>query len=137
MNNLRFATIIHILTLLNASKNQWISSEWIAGSINVNAVIVRKELAVLSKNNFVETRKGKEGGYQLKINAQDILLSDLMRLILDDTTFINKKNNPNPECIIGKQMNENLDQLYAEMNYKVYEFLEQKTLEDFYQSFKK
>lgn len=137
MNNLRFATIIHILTLLNASKNQWISSEWIAGSINVNAVIVRKELAVLSKNNFVETRKGKEGGYQLKINAQDILLSDLMRLILDDTTFINKKNNPNPECIIGKQMNENLDLLYAEMNYKVYEFLEQKTLEDFYQSFKK
>lgn len=137
MNNLRFATIIHILTLLNASKNQWISSEWIAGSVNVNAVIVRKELAVLSKNNFVETRKGKEGGYQLKINAQDILLSDLMRLILDDTTFINKKNNPNPECIIGKQMNENLDQLYAEMNYKVYEFLEQKTLEDFYQSFKK
>lgn len=137
MNNLRFATIIHILTLLNASKNQWISSEWIAGSINVNAVIVRKELAVLSKNNFVETRKGKEGGYQLKINAQDIFLSDLMRLILDDTTFINKKNNPNPECIIGKQMNENLDLLYAEMNYKVYEFLEQKTLEDFYQSFKK
>lgn len=137
MNNLRFATIIHILTLLNASKNQWISSEWIAGSINVNAVIVRKELAVLSKNNFVETRKGKEGGYQLNINAQDILLSDLMRLILYDTTFINKKNNPNPECIIGKQMNENLDLLYAEMNYKVYEFLEQKTLEDFYQSFKK
>lgn len=137
MNNLRFATILHILTLLNTSKNQWLSSEWIAGSINVNAVIVRKELALLSKNNFVETRKGKEGGYQLKMEAKNVLLSDLMRLILDDTTFINKKNNPNPECIIGKQMNENLDQLYAEMNYKVYEFLEQKTLADFYQSFKK
>ena len=91
MNNLRFATILHILTLLNTSKNQWLSSEWIAGSINVNAVIVRKELALLSKNNFIETRKGKEGGYQLKMEAKNVLLSDLMRLILEDGTFINKK----------------------------------------------
>lgn len=137
MNNLRFATILHILTLLNTSKNQWLSSEWIAGSINVNAVIVRKELALLSKNNFVETRKGKEGGYQLKMEAKNVLLSDLIRLILEDGTFINKKNKPNPECFIGKQMNKNLDQLYADINYRIYEFLEQKTLADFYQSFKK
>ena len=137
MNNLRFATILHILTLLNTSKNQWLSSEWISGSINVNAVIVRKELALLSKNNFVETRKGKEGGYRLKKEVEDVLLSDLMRLILEDGTFISKKNNPNPECFIGKQMNEKLDQLYADINYRIYEFLEQKTLADFYQSFKK
>ena len=47
MNNTRFATAIHIMTLLAESPQDWLTSEWIAGSININPVIVRKELGVL------------------------------------------------------------------------------------------
>jgi DNA-binding IscR family transcriptional regulator len=47
MNNTRFATAIHIMTLLAKSPQDWLPSEWIAGSININPVIVRKEISVL------------------------------------------------------------------------------------------
>ncbi|MFC3160874.1 hypothetical protein ACFOEQ_22685 [Chryseobacterium arachidis] len=46
MNNTRFATAIHIMTLLAESPQEWLTSEWMAGSININPVIVRKELSV-------------------------------------------------------------------------------------------
>ena len=44
MNNTRFATAIHILTLLDKNSDAWLTSEWIAGSININSAIVRKEI---------------------------------------------------------------------------------------------
>lgn len=137
MNNLRFATLTHILLLLHSFKKEWLSSEWIAGSIYINAAIVRKELSVLHKKGFVETKKGKEGGYQLKIAADKILLSDVMKMVLLDGKIIDKKNNPNPECIIGKQINEKLDTLYQNINQQVFDYLNGQTLENFYQTFNK
>ncbi|RYG26691.1 MAG: transcriptional regulator, partial [Chitinophagaceae bacterium] len=38
MNNTRFATVIHILTLLAKSRDQWLSSDRIANSISINPV---------------------------------------------------------------------------------------------------
>lgn len=46
LNNLRFATAIHILILLEKNPEVWMSSEYIAGSINVNPVVVRKEIKI-------------------------------------------------------------------------------------------
>lgn len=48
-----------------------------------------------------------------------------------------KKNNPNPECIIGKQINEKLDTLYQNINQQVFDYLNGQTLENFYQTFNK
>ncbi|MBL7878738.1 MAG: Rrf2 family transcriptional regulator, partial [Chryseobacterium gambrini] len=69
MNNTRFATAIHIMTLLTESPQDWLTSEWIAGSININPVIVRKELGVLREAGLITSRQGKEGGSQLAKSA--------------------------------------------------------------------
>src|SRR5690606_8978748 len=130
MNNLRFATLTHILLLLHSFKREWLSSEWIAGSIHINAAIVRKELSVLHK-------KGKEVSYKLKIADDKILLSDVMKMVLLDGKIIDKKNNPKPECIISKQINEKLDTLYQNINQQVFDYLNGQTLENFYQTFNK
>jgi DNA-binding IscR family transcriptional regulator len=61
MNNTRFATAVHIMTLLAKSPQEWLTSEWIAGSINVNPVIVRKEISVLREAGLITSRQGKEG----------------------------------------------------------------------------
>lgn len=61
MNNTRFATAIHIMTLLAKSPQDWLSSEWIAGSIHVNPVIVRKEISVLREAGLIVSKQGKEG----------------------------------------------------------------------------
>jgi hypothetical protein len=45
------------------------------------------------------------------------------------------KNQPNPDCPVGKKINQNLDALYAEMNQKVSAQLEHISLEDFSNQF--
>ena len=90
MNNTRFATAIHILTLLSHQKDEWLRSEWIAGSINVNPVVVRRELSVLNEAGLVISRKGKVGGVTLAKSSEEITL-DLVYLAVKNTDVLGKK----------------------------------------------
>ena len=48
----KFAISIHILTLLAKFPDDYLSSEFIASSINLNPVLVRKEISNLKKNSI-------------------------------------------------------------------------------------
>ncbi|MEQ8474063.1 MAG: Rrf2 family transcriptional regulator [Marinoscillum sp.] len=135
MNNTRFATAIHILTLLADSKGEWVNSEWLAGSINVNPVIVRKELSALMARGLVQSRKGKVGGYTLIKSSVDISLAEVY-LAVKNTDVLGKKNlEPNPKCPIGKDINERLDRLFSDIDEAVTNKLQGKTLENFVAQF--
>ena len=79
MNNTRFSISLHILTLLARAEDELLSSEYIAGSININPVLVRKELINLRNQGLVASREGKNGGSYLNKPARDIYLSDIYR----------------------------------------------------------
>lgn len=55
----KFAITLHILTLLSKNPEEYVSSEQIAESLNMNPVLVRKEIANLKQNGVVESREGK------------------------------------------------------------------------------
>lgn len=136
MNNTRFATAIHIMTLLADSPHDWLTSEWIAGSININPVIVRKELSVLREAGLIISRQGKEGGSRLARNAADITISEIYAAV-KNTEVLGKKNlNPNPVCPVGKDINSHLNDLFTETDKLVAEFLGNKTLQAFTDQFK-
>lgn len=136
MNNTRFATAIHIMTLLADSPHDWLTSEWMAGSININPVIVRKELSVLREASLIISRQGKEGGSRLARNAGDITISEIYAAV-KNTEVLGKKNlNPNPVCPVGKDINSHLNNLFSETNKLVAEFLGNKTLQAFTDQFK-
>ena len=131
MNNTRFATAIHILTILAADKDAWLNSDYIAGSINVNPVIVRKELIILQQAGLVESRKGKDGGARLSKSPNAITLTDIYKAV-KNTDILGKKNlNTNPKCPVGKDINNRLETLYSETDLIVVNFLQNKTLEEF------
>jgi len=134
MNNLRFATIIHILVMLEKFKDQLITSEFIAGSINVNPVVVRREIKTLKEAGFIASKKGKDGGCYLTKDANQIKLSDVFQLLISKESF-GKKNDPNPECPIGKQMNNNLNSLYLSINQSIIDQLDKTTLKEFSNQF--
>jgi Rrf2 family protein len=135
MNNTRFATALHILTLLADSKDKWLSSEWIAASINVNPVIVRKELSVLNEAGLVQSRKGKSGGSALAKNSKEITL-DAVYLAVKNAEVLGKKNvKPNPKCPIGKDINQKLNDLFTSIDQSVVKELQGKTLENFVAEF--
>lgn len=135
MNNTRFATAIHILTLLANQPQDWLSSEYIAGSININPVIVRKEIGHLKKMGLVESRKGKEGGVQLSKPSNKILLSDVYKAVNASHLLGKQNQQPNPKCPIGKQINTQLDGLFTETDLLVINSLQEKTLANFLDSF--
>ena len=136
MNNTRFATAVHIMTLLAKSPQEWLTSEWVAGSINVNPVIVRKEISVLREAGLIISRQGKVGGSQLAKNADDIKISDIYLAVKNTEVLGKKNNNPNPKCLVGKEINEHLQTLFSETDQLVIRFLGNKTLQEFMDNFK-
>lgn len=135
MNNTRFATAIHILTLLAAMPDEWLSSEYIAGSINVNPVIVRKELSILNEAGLVISKKGKEGGVQLGKASKKISLADIYIAIKSSEVLGRKNLQPNPACPIGKQINSRLTYLFTETDQQLIKDLSKKTLAAFLDGF--
>lgn len=130
MNNVRFATALHILTLHHYVKDEMLTSEFIAGSMNVNAAVVRKEISNLRKAGLITTKEGKGGGTLLAKQAKDIRLSDVYNAIRQ-TSPLGKKNVPNPACPVGKQINAELDVLYNKAEEAMVSKLAATTLEAF------
>lgn len=135
MNNTRFATAVHIMTLLAKSPQEWLTSEWIAGSINVNPVVVRKEIGVLKEAGLIISRQGKDGGSQLSKDPERINISEIYSAV-KNTDILGKKNqNPNPVCNIGKEINVHLNTLFEETDQLVVSFLGDKSLKQFSEQF--
>jgi len=135
MNNTRFATAIHIMTLLAQSPQEWLTSEWVAGSINVNPVIVRKEMSVLRQAGLIISRQGKDGGSQLAKNADAISISAIYLAVKNTEVLGKKNNNPNPACSVGKEINNHLSTLFSETDKLVLNFLGDKSLKEFSDQF--
>lgn len=133
MNNIQFATAVHILTLLTITGDT-LSSSYIAGSININAAMVRKSLSVLGTHGFVDTKEGKGGGAAMAKPADQVLLSDIYQAV-NDSPLLGKLNRPNPECNTGKQINNHLSDLYNQADHALILKLSTITLADFCKKF--
>ncbi|GGH23034.1 Rrf2 family transcriptional regulator [Sphingobacterium alkalisoli] len=136
MNNTRFATAVHILTILADSPEEWVNSDWIAGSININPAMVRKELSVLQERGMVVGRKGKEGGSRLNKSSKEISLADVYCAVKNSEVLGKKNLNPSPKCPVGKDINKELAILFSATDQLVMDSLSGKTLEDFARKFR-
>ncbi|KGO92382.1 Rrf2 family transcriptional regulator [Flavobacterium subsaxonicum] len=115
----KFAITLHILTLLSKFPDEFLSSDFLAGSMNINPVLVRKEIGNLKKHNIVESREGKFGGTRLAKAAKDITLEDIFKMTFESVSLGYSKNDPNPACPVGKKINQNLDALYMDINSQI------------------
>jgi Rrf2 family protein len=135
MSNGRFAIAVHILTLLEKEKGEVTTSEFLAGSININPVLVRKELSNLKKQGLVESREGKSGGFSLARPARQILLSDIYEAVRQWPILGQSRNSPNPHCPVGRQINGHLEDIYAEAEDAIIKRLGKTTLAEFVKKF--
>jgi Predicted transcriptional regulator len=135
MSNSRFAISLHILTLLEKAKGELLSSEYMAGSININPVLVRKELSNLRNHGFVNSKEGKNGGSYLSKSAKEINLADIYSAVKQINLLGISKNTPNPQCPVGKQMNTHLNSLYNSTEQALVKELSSQTLADFSSQF--
>lgn len=133
--NGRFPIAVHILTLLNRAGGGLLSSDHIAGSININPALARKEISNLRNRSLITSKEGKSGGYSLSKPAQKITLADVYEAVMDQPVLGLAKNTPNPDCPVGKQISKNIDSLYADLDKTLLTKLSSISLADFSNKF--
>src|SRR5690606_38348982 len=112
------------------------SSEYIAGSININPVLVRKEIAELKKAGYVDSKQGKNGGCYLLKDPKNILFDELFKKVYKESIFSHAKNKPNLNCPIGRNINKNLSDLYVDLEVDLMNSLKKISLQGFVEKFK-
>lgn len=102
----RFSIAVHMLTLINVRTDQ-LTSEQIAESVNVNAVIIRQISSLLKKAGIIEVKRGTGGAFLLK-EPSGISLYDIFQAVdvIHDEGLFHTHENPNPECWVGSNINE-------------------------------
>ena len=133
--NGRFPIALHILTLLSKTGDELMPSDYIAGSININPVLVRKEISNLRNLGLISSKEGKSGGYVLARPATQITLADVYLAVKNQPVLGIAKNTPNPACPVGKQINKKLDELYIDLDQTLLKKLGSITIEDFANKF--
>ncbi|MEB7657734.1 Rrf2 family transcriptional regulator [Mammaliicoccus vitulinus] len=124
--NTQISVAIHILSLLSINEEP-ISSKFIASSINSNPTLVRKICKYLRNGNLIESQQGKSG-YKLSKAADQIALGDVYRLIQEEDHFAKIHQDTNPDCVIGKNIQTALDEIYTNVDLKIIEELNTTTV---------
>ncbi len=129
--NGRFPIAVHILILLSKAAGELLSSDYIAGSININPALARKEISNLRNHGLIASKEGKSGGYSLAKPATQISLADVYLLVKNQPVLGIAKNTPNPDCPVGKQINKNINELYADLDETILKKLGSICIADF------
>jgi Rrf2 family protein len=98
----RFTVAVHILSLLAISSNVLCTSEWIAGSVNTNPVVIRRIMGMLKKSGMVSVTSGTGGASLLK-NLNEITLLDVYKAVevVEEGELFQFQEQPNPNCPVG------------------------------------
>ena len=105
----RLPIAVHTLLVIEVFKDQYkITSDFIAGSVGVNPVIIRNILGQLKSAGLVEVAAGI-GGANLTKSPKDITLLDIFHAVEVDEDLFHLHENPNPNCLVGKNIHNILE----------------------------
>ncbi|MCS7459575.1 Rrf2 family transcriptional regulator [Paenibacillus doosanensis] len=126
----RYAVAIHILSLLEINKEERITSDFIAGSVNTNPVVIRRIIGMLGKAGLVITNPGVAGA-QLARPIDRITLLDVYRAVQSDPEeeLFALHDNPNPQCPVGRNIQGALEGTFAQAQKAMEEELRKVTLQ--------
>lgn len=105
----RLPIAVHILlAIVEFEGREKTTSVFLAGSVNVNPVIIRNTLGQLKAAGIITVKAG-EGGSALAKEPKDITLMDVFDAVEKDEELFHFHENPNPECPVGKNVHAVLD----------------------------
>ncbi len=128
----RFTLAVHIFACIDTFKDEYkITSDFLAGSTNVNPVIIRKILGQLKNAGLVEVARGS-GGAMITRPLKDITFLDIYKAVecVDNGELFHFHENPNPKCPIGGNIHSILDEKLERVQNAMERELQSITLED-------
>ena len=107
----RFTIAVHVLICIETFKDDYkVTSEFLASSVNVNPVVIRRILQQLKKADIVEVKRGS-GGAEIARDLKDITLLDVYNAVesVEDGQLFHFHEDPNPQCPVGKNIHKIMD----------------------------
>ncbi|MCD8040007.1 MAG: Rrf2 family transcriptional regulator [Clostridia bacterium] len=133
----RFSIAVHTMLVIQIlGKENKTTSEFIASSVNVNPVIIRRTLQDLKKAGLVNVVAGT-GGAALARKPKEITLYDIYAAVeCVDGDLFSFHDNPNPECPVGKNIHNLLDVHLADAQLALENSLKGVTLKSLIKDYK-
>ena len=128
----RFTLAVHILACIDVFKDDYkVTSDFLAGSTNVNPVIVRKILGQLKAAGLVEVARGS-GGALISKPLNEISFFDIYNAVecIENGELFHFHENPNIDCPVGRNINAVLDDKLMRVQKAMETELSSITLED-------
>ena len=107
----RFTIAVHILICIETFKEDYkITSDFLASSVNVNPVVIRRLLQQLKKAGIINVKRGSGGAYVEK-PLDEITLLDVYNAVecIDNGNLFHFHENPNSRCPVGRNIHSVLD----------------------------
>jgi Rrf2 family protein len=124
----RYTVALHVLTLLASCPGQALTSEFIAGSVNTNPVVVRRIMGKLRNAGLVQSQPGSGGGWKLASDPAALTLADVRRAVQEGSPFSMHPQMPNPACPVGRSIQQALLPLFQQAERALEDDLAQTTL---------
>ena len=128
----RFTIALHIFTCVETFKNDYkITSDFLAGSINTNPVIIRKILTQLKNAGLITVARGT-GGISPTRPLKEISFYDVYQAIepVENGDLFNFHSSPNPQCPVGKNVHALLDDKLKTIQLAMENEMKKYTLDD-------
>ncbi len=129
-SNSQFAISIHVLAMLAKNEDEMVKSEYLAKSVNTNAVVIRRLLCHLQQANLVVSQKGASGGTRLAKSADEIRLNEIYQAVLPGESFALHRQKPDQKCPVGKNIEAVLCHLQKDIDRAIEEKLVKYSLAD-------
>ena len=128
----RFTIAVHIFACIDTFKNDFkITSDFLASSVNVNPVIIRKILSQLKSADLVTVQRGS-GGATITKELDEISFLDIYHAVdcIEKGELFHFHENPNNECPVGRNIHNVLDSRLEQVQKALEKELEKITLAD-------
>ena len=127
----RFTIATHMLIIIALTgKESKVTSDFLAASVGVNPVIIRKTLSQLKKAELISVARGT-GGAEIIKDLEDISLLDVYQAVecLGNTgQLFSFHDNPNPACPVGANIHGVLDEKLQKIQLAMEQELSQTSL---------
>lgn len=135
----RFTIAIHIFSCIDIfGEEHKITSDFLASSIQVNPVIIRKLLGQLREAGLISVQRGS-GGASLAKAPESISLLDVFNAVesIEEGKLFHFHEHPNPECPVGRSIHPILDGRLEQIQAAMERELQRMTLADIFADTKK
>lgn len=109
----RLSGVLHVL-LHMAQHDGPATSQQMAKAMDTNPVVVRRLMAGLRKQGYVQSAKGHGGGWTLARNLSLVTLRDIYTALGSPSLFAMGNRTESPGCLVEEAVNAALDESFRD-----------------------